>query len=146
MKIKFTRPTIYVSNPIRGSNGEIEKNCRKAEAAARRLRKVFPEVDFYVPAEHDLTMQILTEAQLIDVDAIMMADLTILRACHGWMFYFFEPSGGSLIEWDEAMKSGFTFNQDDWFSSDIEKLSYQQIRNLFSDLVNRTVQRFRSTK
>ena len=149
MKIKFTRPTVYVSHPIRGSTGDIEGNCKKASAAARRLRRVFPEVDFYVPAEHDLTLQILTADNRLSIDDIMYADLQVLAVCHGWMFYMFDESAGSLIEWQEANDMGLNLNNKDGcspnvFLYDIEKVSYEKLRKDFANLVADTKKRFRN--
>ncbi len=141
MKIKFTRPTIYVSHPIRGSNGDIEGNCKKAAAAARRLRRVFPEVDFYVPAEHDLTLQVLTADDRLTIDDIMYADLKILDASHGWMSYHFDNSKGSDIEQKEAERIDlprFTVTYD------IERASYDKLRKDFAPLVAATVERYRA--
>lgn len=154
MKISFKRPTIYVSHPIRGLSGDIEANCKKAEAAARRLRRVFPEVDFYVPAEHDLTLQILTSDNRLSIEDIMYADLQVLAACHGYMFYQFEPSVGSQIEWDKARELGlcsglYLSNLPDYyyvFKYDIEKLSYQKLRNGCAELIAHTIRRFKSGK
>ena len=144
MKIEFNRPTIYMSHPIRGTSGDIEGNCKKAATAARRLRRVFPEVDFYVPAEHDLTLQILTAENMLSISDIMFADLTILRACHGWMYYSFELSTGSKIEMEHACKFNIA-NGSEIFYYDIEKLSYPKIRKDFSGLVERTLERFRNS-
>ncbi len=146
MKIKFNKPTIYVSHPIRGSSGNIEENCKKAAAAARRLRRVFPEVDFYVPAEHDLTLQILTADKRLDIDDIMYADIQILSACHGWMYYHFQESTGSYIEWDkaESLKLLCGLLASDYiFEYDIEKYNYGKLRKDFSQLVVATIKRFK---
>lgn len=145
MKIKFLRPTVYMSHPIRGSNGDVEGNCKKAEAAARRLRRVFSEVNFYVPAEHDLTLQLLTSDDRLYVEDIMWADTQILRACHGWMFYSFDDSIGSEIEWHEAEKLGLTPRNttDQWFIYDIEKASNEKLRRDFGPLIKETVRRFK---
>lgn len=153
MNISFKHPTIYISHPIRGISGNIEFNCKKAEAAARRLRRVFPEVDFYVPAEHDLTLQILTNDKRLSIEDIMYADLQILSACHGYMFYEFEPSYGSRIELKKAQDIGLCNGyisdltiEEYVFKYDIEKLSYQKLRNDFEQLVAYTIRRFKSGK
>lgn len=147
MKVKFSRPTIYMSHPIRGEDGNIEENCKKASAAARRLRRCFPEVDFYVPAEHDLTLQILYDAEILTVDEIMMADLKILAACHGWMYYKHQESAGSEIEMKKAQDIGLTEWVNPWkdvFIYDIEKLSFEKLRTDFSDVVRRAKEVFKN--
>jgi hypothetical protein len=136
------KPVIYMSHPVKGSNNDIQGNCEKAAAAARRLRRVFPEVEFYCPAESDLTLQLLTENGKIDIDAIMEVDLQILAACHGYMFYHFDESKGSNIEWDEAERLGIA-GHPDTFEYNIEKSSYKILRKDFGPLVEDTVRRFR---
>ncbi len=139
-------PTIYMSHPIRGVSGDIEKNCNKAAAAARRLRKVFPEVKIYCPAETDLTLQILTNDHRLTIDDVMYADLMILKACHGWMYYRFEESKGSDIEWTYAFGLGMDGMEEDIrtvFEYDIEKASNSIIRKDFGPLVDFTVDNFK---
>jgi len=144
----FDRPTIYLSHPIRGSNGDIKGNCKKALAAARKLERLFPEVDFYCPAAGDLTLQILSESGRLSIDDIMFADLTILRACHGWAYLHFDESAGSMIEWEEAVKIGLTQGRLDWVPLnggpiDFEDVSYDYIRDRFTPIVEFAVERFR---
>jgi hypothetical protein len=143
MEIVFEKPTIYMSHPIRGSNNDIQGNCKKALAAGRRLARVFPEIDFYIPAAHDLTMQILTQDGKLTIDDVMYADLEILRVCHGWMFYNFDDSAGSRMEWKEAYEIGLTNEFDNWYLYDIEKASYQKLRKDFANLIDATLKRFR---
>ena len=143
MNIKFTKPTVYLSHPIRGSNNDIEGNCKKAAAAARRLRRVFPEVDFYVPAEHDLTMQSLVFDGRISIEDVMFADLEILRACHGYMYYMFDKSVGSEIEYANAKIISLIGDYQVVFQYDIEKVNYDKLRKDFGPLVENTKLRFR---
>jgi hypothetical protein len=134
-----------MSHPIRGTTGDIEGNCKKAAAAARRLRHVFPEVDFYVPAEHDLTLQILTAEHKLSIDDILFADLQILTACSGYMFYHFQESAGSTLEWQKAqdLELGHCF---DTVNYSIEKASYSLLRKDFTGLVETAIQRFREKR
>src|SRR5512147_1179206 len=106
MKIEFQRPTIWVSHPIEGSTGNIQDNCKKAAAAVRRLRRVFSEVDWYCPGEHDLALMLLYDWGLIKKDDILEADLDILYHCNGWVGYFFEDSVGCVLEHKEAVAYG----------------------------------------
>src|SRR3990167_8582477 len=146
MKIKFNRPTVYLSHPIRGSNDDIEGNCKKAAAAARRLRRVFPEVDFYVPAEHDLTMQSLVIDGRISIEDVLFADLEILVACHGYMYYMFDKSVGSEIEYATATTTGLTGDWPVVFQYDIEKVSYPKLRKDFTSLITATIEKFKNEK
>lgn len=152
MKIKFNKSTVYLSHPIRGSNGDIQGNCKKAAAAARRLRKTFPEVNWYCPAEHDLVLQILTADKNLSIDDVMYADLQVLTASHGWCFYEFDKSQGSEME----AKVACDLELDDFFIVgdkiipgknriiyDIEKASYALLRKDFGPIVEQAIRRFR---
>lgn len=139
----FDKCTIYYSHPIRGSNNDFEGNCKKAVAAAKRLRNVFPEVDFYVPAEHDLAMQWLYFKKKVSENDILAADLHILQHCDGWFFYKFDESKGGTIEQDAAIELGFCDEYDCIFIMDIEKASYSYLRKAFGPLVEAAKRRFR---
>lgn len=145
LKIEFTRPTIYMSHPIRGNDNNIERNCKKAKLAVTRLRRTFPEVDFYCPAEGDLTLQILTESNRLSVDDVMYADIQILKACHGYFWYDHQSSYGSVLEFDKAVEIGLVPENIKrvCFSYDIEKASYQVLRKDFTDIVDFTIKNFR---
>ena len=143
MKITFTKPTIYVSHPIRGVSGYIQDNCKKALVAGKRIAKVFPEVDLYIPASGDLTLQILSEAGKLNIEDIMFADLQILRACHGWFYLHWEDSTGSEEECREAIKVGLTIGREDWIRDNFAKANFQIIRNRLNDTVQAAVERFR---
>jgi hypothetical protein len=145
MKIEFNRPTIYVSHPIRGTTGKIKDNCEKVERAVHRLRKLFPEVDWYVPAEHDLTLQILTAADKLSIDDVMFADLQILNACHGWFFYQFDDSNGSEIEAEQAVLIGLISPGTNYrIRYSIEKANNNILRKDFTPIVEEAVERFRN--
>ena len=72
--------SVYFSHYIRGPKGheatdsEIEYNMAQAILVADQLRHLFPQLDMYVPAEHEDFIGIayadglLTEQQLLDVD------------------------------------------------------------------------------
>ena len=136
--------TLYMSHPISGTNKDMEGNCKKAIAAAKRLRNVFPEVNFYIPGEHDLAMQWLYRNKKVRVDDILAADLHILRHCSGWFFYKFDESKGSTIEQDEAVRLGFCGETKTIFIMDIEKASYSYLRTAFAPLIEAAKLRFRS--
>lgn len=72
--------SIYVSHSIRGTKGanatheDMVANNNKAIEFAKELRLAFPDINFYVPAEHDefVTIayedNILQEGQILDID------------------------------------------------------------------------------
>jgi len=146
MDIIFDKPTIYVSHPIRGTSGDIQGNCRKALACKRKLEKVFPEVDFYVPAAGDLTLQILSHHKLISIDDIMFADLQILRACHGYIWLKWEDSVGSSIELEAAQRENLTVGMEDVIRDDLSKANFGSIRKRLIPVVDQAVEKFRRRK
>lgn len=139
----FSNVTLYVSHPI---GNKVEKNCTKAITAVKRLRNVFPEVDFYVPAESELPLYFLRKKNKLLVKDILEADLEILRKCHGWFFYKFDESAGSTIEMDEAIRLGFCSETKTVFIMDIEKASYDYLRKAFGPVIEAAKLRFRNKK
>jgi hypothetical protein len=141
-----------MSHPIRGTNNDFDGNCKKAVAAAKRLRNVFPEVDFYVPAEHDLVVQWLYFNKKVSEKNVLDADLHILRHCHGWFFYKFDESSGGNIEEKEAIKLGYCPNPHSSigyqtiFTFQIEKANYDYLRKAFGPVVEAAKKRFREKK
>ena len=146
MQIKFNKPCIYLSHPVRGTNNDMEGNCARTIAAGKRIKKVFPECKFYIPADSDLVLQVLYSNKDLTVDQIMKADLEILRACHGWAYLNFDDSKGSEIEWELAKELGLTVGKEDWIRDDLSKANYGQIRKRLNDVVECAVTRFRRSK
>jgi len=150
MSKMFSNCTLYMSHPIRGSNNDFEGNCKKAVAATKRLRNVFPEIDLYVPAEHDLVVQWLYFNKKVSEDDILAADLYILRHCSGWIWYKFDESKGSVVELEEAMKLGYWENPHSSFQTvftfDIEKANYDYLRKAFGPVIEAAKRRFRKKK
>ena len=143
MDIVFSKPTIYISHPVRGTNDDMEGNCRKTMAAGKRIKRIFPECDFYIPADSDLILQVLYANKDLTVKQIIDADLEVLRACHGWCYLNFDESKGSEIEWVEACAQRLTGWKEHWIKDDLSKASYQVIRNRLTDCVSAAVERFR---
>ncbi len=141
----FDRPTIYVSHAIRGTSGDMKGNCRKAQAGVRKLRLLFPEVDFYLPADGDLVIQVLYRAKKLGEKDILWADFEILRACHGWFFYRFEDSSGSEQEREIAISVNFVGvgDTDTDIRYDLSKANFSKIRRTFLPIVERTIKNFR---
>lgn len=134
------------SHPILGSNGDMVGNCKKATKAFQKVRKLFPEVDFYVPSESDRVLQILYNANKLTVDEIIWADLEILRNCNSWCFYHFDESKGCEKERQEAIRCCLLdevyWNKNDIYY-DISKANYNKIRNTFIPIVEQAIQNFR---
>jgi hypothetical protein len=102
---------IYLSHPIRGIKGadathqDLLDNNEKAHQFARRVRNLFPEIDLYVPGEHDefvihaFETRMLSEAQILEIDKMIIDD------CDGILYYNFEGemSGGMVVEYEHAV-------------------------------------------
>ena len=80
----------YLSHYIRGREGkkatnrDMINNCNAAIKMAAQLRKIFPKLDIYVPAEHDEFVMyayragILTEKQILDTDCEILEKRKLL--------------------------------------------------------------------
>ncbi len=101
----------YVSHSIRGKLGNnatpesMAKNNRIAHEAVLLMRLVIPEIDFYVPGEHDEIISLLYEDGRLGEKDIMWADCELIkRTCK--VLIAFTPdgfiSGGMRIEIDFA--------------------------------------------
>lgn len=150
MQIKFNRPTIYCSHSIRGDGTKtIKENCRIACRAADKIERVFPEISIYCPARHDLSLQILWDAEKVSVDDIMFADLEILRNCHGWMWYWTSESKGCELEREEAQMAGLTsqmWGRNEIITTDLLKANYDVVRKVIGPIVEAAKTRFLERK
>lgn len=104
---------IYVSHSIRGKFGatateeQMIANCERAVNFGRLLRLNFPQIEWYVPAEHDdfvrraYKKNYLTESEILDVDC------DILKTCNGLLVYSPDEfiSTGMKIEMDYALSN-----------------------------------------
>ena len=103
----------YITHSIRGKFGhdatleQMEVNNQKAIDFGIILRKEFPNINFYIPGDHDEFVTIafvknyLTEKQILDVDCDIVSKCNFLTV--------FAPddyiSRGMQIEIDHAVKS-----------------------------------------
>jgi len=102
---------IYLSHAIRGTAGseatpeEMAKNCEEAIIVANTLRRQFPKLQLYVPAENETFIQIafdtghLSEKQILDVDChiIDTLDAVLVYVPDGDIL-----QGGRLVEYNHA--------------------------------------------
>lgn len=145
MNVKFKRPTIYMSHSMRGDGTlSIEENCAIAVRVGHRVQKLFPEINMYIPGEHDLSLQILWHNNVISVKDILAADLKILRACHSWFWYCTTVSAGSAKEKYEAMHFSKTCGEEATIKTDLLKANYPEIRRLMGPIVQHAVRGFRN--
>jgi len=106
--------TAYFSHSIRGKKGkdatdeEVAENCHAAIKVAEWIREVIPELDLYVPAEHEDFVHItyrdkyLTEDQILEIDCKILErkDFHIVYEVGGWL------GGGIAKEIEAAKKYG----------------------------------------
>jgi len=150
MKIQFNKPTIYLSHSMRGDGTvSIQENCRRASKVEEKICRIFPEIGIYCPGSHDLSLQVLWDAKKITVEDIMYADLEILRACSGWMWWETGPSVGCEQEWEEAIKMNFTKDLIHYpieiIPTDLLKANYGEVRRLLTPIVENSKKRFKES-
>ena len=102
----------YLSHAIRGKAGpdashDIQaKNCVAAIRVADYLRKLFPKLELYVPAEHEDFVQIAYDTGIICETDILRIDCLIINNLDGVIFYVpdgDELQGGRKIEYNHAV-------------------------------------------
>jgi len=105
---------VYLSHPIRGRLGldadekTILENCNKAIVAGTIISCCVPEIDLYIPAQHDEFIQIaydkgfLTETEILDVDCTIISKCDLLLV-YDWQGYV---SRGMMREMEYARKHG----------------------------------------
>jgi len=90
--------TAYFSHSIRGKEGKaatfeyMSANCRKAKKVSDWIRENIPDLELYVPAEHEEFIQMacvrgdLTEKQILDIDCKILSrrDMLIVLEQDGW--------------------------------------------------------------
>jgi len=109
--------TAYLSHPIRGRTDgrseeqRVKENCEDAIRMAIKLRKKFPNLDLYCPAEHGLSLQIALKRGLLSIDDVLEIDCEIVKRCK-WLFLYMPDqyiSEGMAVERDFAVKHQITY-------------------------------------
>ena len=102
----------YLSHSIRGKAGldasqDIQaQNCRDAILVANTLRKLFPKLELYVPAENETFVQNAYDIGCLTIKQILWIDCSIIDNCDGLLVYVpqgDELQGGRLVEYRHAM-------------------------------------------
>ena len=77
--------SIYLSHSIRGIKGsaatheDMDANNQKAINFGAELKQAFPDIDFYIPAEHDEFVLVAYERHYISESNILNVDCTIIN-------------------------------------------------------------------
>lgn len=107
---------IYLSHAIMGVKGTnaleeyIQENLQKAINLAVMLRAVYPDVQFYVPAEHEDFVNRTYKKGYLTIDQILDIDCDIIATCDAVLFYNHE---GVL---SNGMKKELKFTQENCIS------------------------------
>lgn len=133
-----------MSHSITGEDGDVVKNCDKAKRVVHRLRKVFPEIKWYCPAEANLVLHILWDKEQVSIEQILDADLEILRACSNWFWWKTSESYGCHIEEIEAENLGWinAALDENVIYTDLTKANFSEIRRIFTPIVEAAKERF----
>jgi hypothetical protein len=113
---------IYCAHPVRGMTGtpeEIAKNTLESKRWGEELRYRFPEVDWYVPGEHDVFPQMALAGGELSIDQVLDIDKAILYNCQGVVVLEWTGSAGVREETKFARKNNIPVyyidpNIDDW--------------------------------
>ena len=105
----------YLSHSIRGKYGkgatqaQMKENCDKAIRIANEIRKTFPQIDVYVPSEHEDFVGIAYRDKYLTEKQILEIDCKIIDGCEGIIIYapHDDPmQGGREVEYRHAALKG----------------------------------------
>lgn len=131
--------TAYFSHSIRGPAGKdatdavVERNCKEAARVAVWIRENIPELELYVPAEHEDFVHIcwkdlyLTEDQILEIDCKILGrrDFHIVYEVDGWL------GGGIAVEIEAAKKYGKLI----FYISSLDEVTAAALRVIVRDLL-----------
>ncbi len=128
----------YFSHTIRGKKGkdatkkDMERNCAAAVQAAEWIRENVPEIELYVPAEHEdfvyiaYTDKYLSEDQILDIDCKILGqrDFHIVLEVDEWL------GGGIGVEIDAAIKCNMAI----FYLTELNEMSAVLLRQMVKDV------------
>lgn len=100
----------YISHRISDggvdASTSMEENCKRAIKFGKYLRKEFPHIYWYVPADHEEFVQFANEKGLLTIPQILDVDCAIISTCN--FLVIFSPddyiSRGMRVEVDYCTK------------------------------------------
>lgn len=104
----------YFSHSIRGKAGpdaslDVQtQNCQDAIRVANILRKLFPKLELYVPAENETFVRIAYDNAYLSIDDILWINCRIIDGCAGLLIYVPQGDviqGGRFIEYNHAVRT-----------------------------------------
>ena len=98
----------YISHRISDGGGDadtsMEENCKRAVEFGKLMRKEFPTVEWYVPADHETFVHIAYIKELLTIPQILEVDCDIINSCN--FMLVFSPddyiSKGMQVEVDHC--------------------------------------------
>jgi len=135
----MNKVTAYFSHSIRGKKSkeatkvDMQRNCDRAMKVAEWIREVVPEIELYVPAEHEdfvliaYTNKYLTEKQILKVDCEILKGrhFHIVHEVDGWL------GGGIGVEIDAAKK----YNKPIFYISELDETTAVLLRQMVKDVL-----------
>lgn len=135
----MNKVTAYFSHSIRGQMGKdatkayMKRNCDAALEVAIWIRKTIPEIELYVPAEHEDFVHIsyrdnyLTEDEILEIDCKILAqqDFHIVHEVNGWL------GGGIGVEIVAAKK----YNKPIFYISELDEIIAVLLRKMVKDVL-----------
>ena len=135
----MNKVSAYFSHSIRGKKGrdatkaDMDRNCAEAKKVALWIRENVPEIELYVPAEHEdfvyiaYTDNYLTEDEILAIDCKILSglDFHIVHEVEGWL------GGGIGVEITAAHKYGKLI----FYISSLDGATLAALRVIVKDLL-----------
>ena len=135
----MNKVSAYFSHSIRGKKGrdatkaDMDRNCAEAKKVALWIRENVPEIELYVPAEHEdfvyiaYTDDYLTEDEILAIDCKILAglDFHIVHEVEGWL------GGGIGVEITAAHRCGKLI----FYVSSLDDATLAALRVIVKDLL-----------
>lgn len=127
---------VYCGHSIQGKYGkdatetQIKENCDAIIVLAKQLRKALPDIEFYVPAEHEDFVHRAYLGGYLTIPQILEIDCQIIDSCAAVVILVpngDELQGGRKIEYDYAVEKNIPVVVYRLVGEAIEWLTHQQI-------------------
>jgi len=126
------------SHPIRGVKGkdatdrDMEQNCQRAIVAGKILELSIPDLEVYIPGEHDEFVTLAYRQGTLTVDDILTTDCEIVSKRDLLLVYNFENqlSSGMRREIDYAINNDIRV----FYFTSIDEIICKQLAELVDDL------------
>lgn len=129
---------VYCSHSIAGKHGkdvtetQLKANCDAMIVLAKQLRKALPDIEFYVPAEHEEFVHTAYLGGYLTILKILEIDCAIIDNCDAVIVLATgcdELQGGRKVEYDYAIQQA------------IPVVMYQQVDEAINWLIHQQMTR-----